>query len=72
VDLYCRRDLPSHAPILIHLHGGHFRTGRKSFYARALLHEFARQGWVCISANYRLHPAAALGDSMVDVKKVIA
>jgi acetyl esterase/lipase len=72
LDLYRRRDLPSPAPILIHLHGGHFRTGRKSFYARALLHEFARQGWVCISANYRLHPGAAFGDFMVDVKKLIA
>jgi acetyl esterase/lipase len=71
LDLYRRRDLPSPAPILIHLHGGHFRTGRKSFYARALLYEFARQGWVCISANYRLRPGAGFGDFMVDVKKLI-
>ncbi len=72
LDVYRRRSLASPAPILIHLHGGYFRTGRKSFYARALLHELARQGWVCISANYRLRPGAAFPDFMVDVKKVIA
>jgi acetyl esterase/lipase len=72
LDVYRRRGLPSPGPILIHLHGGGFWTGRKSFYARALLHEFARQGWVCISANYRLRPRAAFRDFMVDVKRVIA
>ena len=72
LDLYRRRGGVSDAPILIHLHGGGFRTGRQSFYSRALLHEFARQGWVCISANYRLRPRAAFRDFVVDTKKVIA
>ena len=71
LDVYRPRGELSGAPILIHLHGGGFRTGRKSFYARALLQEFARQGWICISANYRLRPAR-FTDFVVDTKKVIA
>jgi acetyl esterase/lipase len=61
-------------PVLIHLHGGGFSwaPGRRSFYARRLLFRLARQGWVCISATYRLQPAAAFPDALIDVKKVIA
>ena len=32
----------------------------------------ASQGWVCISANYRLSPAAEFPDHLVDVKMVVA
>ncbi len=60
LDLYRRRRGGSGGPVLIHLHGGgfSFAPGRKSFYARRLLFRLARQGWVCISATYRLQPAA--------------
>jgi len=71
LDLYRPRAGVKAAPILIHLHGGHFRHGRKSFEARPLLHRLARRGWVCISANYRLQPGATFPDYVVDVKKVI-
>ena len=71
LDLYRRRSRPSGGPILIHLHGGHFRGGRKSFEGRPLLHRLAGCGWVCISANYRLQPAATFPDYVVDVKQVI-
>jgi acetyl esterase/lipase len=71
LDLYRRRSRPSGGPILIHLHGGHFRTGRKSFEGRPLLHRLAGRGWVCISADYRLQPAATFPAYVVDVKQVI-
>lgn len=71
LDLYRRRARFSDGPILIHLHGGYFRTGRKSFEARPLLHRLASRGWVCISANYRLRPSATFPDYLIDVKKVI-
>jgi len=32
----------------------------------------ASHGWVCISAKYRLRPAATFRDLLIDVKKVIA
>ena len=74
LDLYRRRRGGSGGPVLIHLHGGGFSLapGRKSFYARRLLFRLARQGWVCISATYRLQPAATFPDELIDVKKVIA
>jgi len=72
LDLYRRRSGPSRGPILIHLHGGHFRRGRKSFEGRPLLHRLAAHGWVCISANYRLQPAATFPDYVIDLKRVIA
>jgi acetyl esterase/lipase len=72
LDVYHHPARPTGAPVLIHLHGGGFFMGRKSFYARALLIELARHGWVCISANYRLRPTAVFPDYLVDAKKVIA
>jgi acetyl esterase/lipase len=37
-----------------------------------LLFRLARRGSVCISATYRLQPAAKFPDALVDVKRVIA
>jgi acetyl esterase/lipase len=73
LDVYLCRTRRRGAPILIHLHGGRFHVGlgAKSFYSRPLLVEFARRGWICISANYRLKPDAVFPDYLVDVKKAI-
>jgi acetyl esterase/lipase len=74
LDVYRRRQGPGGGPVLIHLHGGGFSflPGRRSFYARRLLFRLAHEGWVCISATYRLQPAAKFPDELIDVKKVIA
>ena len=72
LDLYRHRSHPSGGPVLIHLHGGAFVGGRKDREARPLLYRLASQGWLCISANYRLSPAAAFPDHLIDVKRVIA
>lgn len=70
LDVYRGRGPDVGRPVLIHLHGGGFRSGRKSFYARALLHAFARHGWVCISASHRLRPAS-YADMLADVGSVL-
>jgi acetyl esterase/lipase len=73
LDVYRRGGhSPNGGPILIHFHGGGFTSGRKSFEARPLMLHFARRGWVCISANYRLRPAATFPDFLVDAKRVVA
>jgi acetyl esterase/lipase len=72
LDVYRHRSRPSGGPVLVYLHGGGFRSGRKSREARPLIYRLASQGWVCISANYRLSPAARFPDHHVDAKKVIA
>ena len=74
LDLYRRRSGAGGGPVLIHLHGGGFALapGRRSFYARRLLFRLAGRGWLCISATYRLQPAAKFPDALIDAKKVIA
>ncbi|WP_426402926.1 alpha/beta hydrolase [Streptomyces sp. R-07] len=71
LDLYVSRPAPQGAPVLIYLHGGGFRKGHKMLGARALLHRMAAQGWVCVSANYRLRRRARYADQLLDVKRVI-
>ena len=72
LDLYRHRSRPAGAPVLIHFHGGHFRMGGKSREARALFYRLALQGWVCISADYRLRGAGRFPASQVDAKRAIA
>ena len=72
LDLYRRRSRVNDAPVLVHLHGGGYYTGRKSQEARLLMQALARRGWVCVSANYRLTPTARFPETLTDAKRVIA
>jgi acetyl esterase/lipase len=72
LDLYRHRARPSGGPVLIHLHGGGYAQGRKNSQSLPLLYRLASQGWVCVSANYRLRPAAQHPDHLIDLKQVIA
>ena len=72
LDVYRHRAHPSGCPVLVHLHGGAFRRGRKNNEARLLFYRLASHGWVCISANYRLGRSVRYPDQLIDAKKVIA
>ncbi|MCX5193041.1 alpha/beta hydrolase [Streptomyces sp. NBC_00249] len=72
LDVYHHRARPSGAPVLIHLHGGGYRGGRKNSQSLPLLHRFARRGWVCVSADYRLRPEVRHPEHLIDAKRVIA
>lgn len=72
LDVYHHRARPEGGSVLIHFHGGHFDQGRKNTQSLPLLYRLASQGWVCISANYRLRPAFSHPDHLIDAKKVIA
>ncbi len=71
LDLYRHRS-EQRGPVLIHLHGGSFVSGRKSRQALPLLYRLASRGWVCVSANYRYSPPASFTDQVTDAKAVIA
>lgn len=71
LDVYHHRSRPVGGPVLIHLHGGFFRIGRKSTQSMPLLHHLAARGWVCISANYRLLPVPWPA-ALVDARRVVA
>lgn len=72
LDLYRHRSTQRGAPVLVHFHGGAFRGGRRSVESRAMLFRLAGQGWVTISADYRLRPDVTFRDHLVDAKRVIA
>jgi acetyl esterase/lipase len=72
-DVYRSRSAPPGGPTFVHLHGGHFRWGRKSREARVLLFRLARRGWTCVSANYHLShtPIDGFPTHLVDVKQLL-
>ncbi len=72
LDLYRHRSGPDGAPVFVYFHGGHFHSGSKNREALPLLYQLAANGWIVISANYRLVPAASFPDAHVDAKLVLA
>ena len=73
LDVHYRRDRPVGAPVLVHFHGGGFRSGSKSREALPLIrHLVSRRGFVCVSAGYRLQPQVQLEDQVADVRAAIA
>ena len=40
--------------------------------SRGLGDVYKRQGWVCVSINYRLSPRATFPDHLIDVKRALA
>ncbi|MFI0353250.1 alpha/beta hydrolase [Actinomadura sp. 9N407] len=54
------------------MHGGHYDGGHKNSQSLPLIYRLAGQGWVCVSANYRLRPEFQHPDHLIDLKRVIA
>lgn len=59
-------------PVLLQVHGGAWMIGEKEQQGLPLMYHLAQRGWICVSINYRLSPAATFPDHIVDVKKAIA
>lgn len=59
-------------PIFVYVHGGGWILGFRRFQGRPLLHRLAREGWLCVSIDYRLSPWATFPDHIIDVKRAIA
>lgn len=71
LDVYHRRDRPEGGRVLLYLHGGGYFSGGKHREGRALLHQLASRGWVCVSADYRLRPSAAFEDHLADARAAV-
>ena len=71
LDVYCRRDRPAGVPVVLHFHGGGFRSGNKNREARPLIGHLVSNGAVCISANYRLRPHVSRADQVADARAAI-
>lgn len=72
LDVYRSRSHSKGVPVLVHLHGGSFVSGRKNSQSLPLLYELASRGWICISANYRLGSEGTFPNHLIDVKQVVA
>src|SRR4029434_6157057 len=68
----CRpRDHPAGCPALLQVHGGGWVLGSKNEQGVPLMKHLAAQGWVCVSADYRLSPRATFPDPLVDLKHAL-
>lgn len=65
-----RRPRTGRRPVLVYLHGGGFVMGSKALGGWPLLHRLAAQGWVCVSANYRLR-GATYAERLDDTRAVL-
>ena len=72
LDVYSRRDRPVGVPVVVHFHGGGFRSGNKNREARPLIGHLVNGGMVCFCANYRLRPHVSHADQLADVQAAIA
>ena len=73
LDLIVPREPRSDAmPILIHVPGGAWVTGRKNQQAKPLLNHLAARGWLCVDINYRLGPRHKVPDMIEDVLRAVA
>lgn len=67
-----RQPSPTPMPILIHIPGGAWVTGKKNQQAKPLLHHMAAQGWLCVDINYRLGPKHNVPAMIEDVLRAVA
>ena len=74
LDIYRprQRNGDSPAPVLVYLHGSGWVVGDKREQGLPMMLFLASQGWICVTANYRLSPKATWPDHVVDAKKAMA
>lgn len=72
IDVWRRRDLTGPAPVLLFVPGGAWVHGGRQLQGYALMSQLAEQGWVCLSAEYRVSPNHAWPRHITDVKAAIA
>ncbi|TMS52034.1 alpha/beta hydrolase [Mycobacterium sp. DBP42] len=73
LDVWRPEQLPAHpAPVLLFVPGGAWVHGGRILQGYALLSHLARQGWVCLSIDYRVAPHHRWPRHITDVKAAIA
>jgi acetyl esterase/lipase len=72
LDVYRHRSHPENRPVLFEIHGGGWVVGSKNEQGIPMMLRMAAQGWVCVSADYRLSPHATFPDHVVDLKRALA
>lgn len=66
MDLYKQKDVKTPAPVLIFIHGGAWRSGKRSDYLPYLI-DYANKGYITASVSYRLMKEAPYPAAVQDV-----
>lgn len=73
LDVWRRPDLPDGpAPVLLFVPGGAWVQGTRVLQGHTLLHHLVRQGWVCLTMDYRVSPVHRWPRHIADVNAAIA
>jgi acetyl esterase/lipase len=72
LDVYRPAGGCKNAPVLLQIHGGGWILGNKHEQALPLIYHLAQRGWVVVTPNYRLSPAARFPDHLIDCKRALA
>lgn len=72
LDVYRSAERKTGCPVLLQIHGGGWIIGDKREQALPLMNQMAAAGWVCVTANYRLSPAATYPEHLIDCKRALA
>ena len=73
LDVYSSQLVPPDgAPVMVYLHGGGWVIGDKREQGKPMMFELVARGWVCVTVNYRLSPAATWPEHIVDCKRAVA
>lgn len=66
LDIYKLKDLDEPAPVMIFIHGGAWRTGKRADYLPYLI-DYAKKGFVTVTVSYRLVKQATFPAAVQDV-----
>lgn len=66
LDIYKRKDLKTSAPLMVFIHGGAWRSGKRSDYLPYLI-SYANKGFVTATVSYRLVKTAPYPAAVQDV-----
>lgn len=72
LDIWRRPDLPPGAPVLLFVPGGAWVQGTRVLQGHTLLAHLVRQGWVCLTMDYRVSPVHRWPRHVEDVNAAIA
>lgn len=72
LDVWRRPDLPPDAPVLLFVPGGAWVQGSRVMQGHTLLHKLVKQGWVCLTMDYRVSPVNRWPRHIADVNAAIA
>lgn len=72
LDVWRLPDLPPDAPVLLFVPGGAWVQGSRVMQGHTMLHHLVKQGWVCLTMDYRVSPVNRWPRHIADVNAAIA